>query len=239
MSAQRCIAGSDGGRERLALYLLGSLPADEEFEVEAHLLRCAACRATTAALSEVAVSVVTLPASTVRELEADGPDADAGLAAGTEPRLASPAGGPVARSGAGPRARRRNRFRRALGYAVVLLVGAVLGAGGLAVVRGGGAAPTAVGSEPSGAAGGQLSVTVTDRADGGVEVRGIVSGMRPGVGFELVAVGAGDRVHLVVSGVADGGRQTVLGGLAVPRPDIRFFVLSQPGAGVLLVAPVP
>ncbi|WP_433531796.1 zf-HC2 domain-containing protein [Micromonospora sp. CA-263727] len=135
MSAQRCVAGSDGGRERLALYLLGFLPADEEFEVEAHLLRCAGCRAVTAGLSEVAVSVATLPASTVRELETGGPEAEASPIVGAEPGLApSGCGAPVARGGALPPAPRRGRFRRVLRPALVLLVGVALATVAFALV---------------------------------------------------------------------------------------------------------
>ncbi|WP_158603524.1 anti-sigma factor family protein [Micromonospora radicis] len=120
MSAQRCVAGGERGREQLARYLLGSLSADEEFEVEAHLLRCAGCRAVAAGLSEVAASVATLPPTAVRALEAGGLDAD------TDPTTTP---GTTQSRGGDP----GHRFRRILRYAVVLLVGVLLGAGGLAL----------------------------------------------------------------------------------------------------------
>ncbi|PZG14878.1 hypothetical protein C1I95_20820 [Micromonospora craterilacus] len=136
MSALRCIAGGDGGRELLALYLLGSLPADKECEAEAHMLRCAACRASVEALSEAAVTLAALTESGSAGLESGGPETDVAVT-GTDPRQTPPAGrGLAASAGAGVQAWRRDRLRRALRYTVVLLAGAALGASGIALARG-------------------------------------------------------------------------------------------------------
>ena len=73
---------------------------------------------------------------------------------------------------------------------------------------------------------GQLYVTAT-ASPGGVNIRAIMVGLRPGSEYDLVAVGKDGRNYVAAHGVAAGGPQTVVGAVPEARDQIRFFALTQ------------
>jgi hypothetical protein len=140
-------------------------------------------------------------------------------------------------SAAGPAGRRQGRSgsrgRRALSYAAVLLVGAVLGVGGVWLYAGLDVDRVTVGNQSTTNTRGQLSVTTAARA-GNTDIRAVAVGLRPRMEYDLVAVGQDGRNYVAAHGVAAGGPQTIAGSVPVVREQIRFFALTQ--GDLLLVA---
>jgi anti-sigma factor RsiW len=243
----------------LGLYLVGVLSEAEELQVEAHMLRCRQCRAKGDELSRIPSMLSMLPVDRVEALNGNGsprstlghqgmqqggmptPEQSFPAQAPTMPQPAQPsAPQPVAYGRRQAVARRRPRQpRRALVYAVVLVLGALIGVGGwswLGLTPFGGAP---VDNQVQDSGKGSLTVTLSDRAAGGVDVRAVVVGLRPGIGFELLAVGADDRNYVVVRGVAAGGPQTIAGKVPIAASQIRFFTIAQGDGHVLLLVSVP
>jgi hypothetical protein len=133
---------------------------------------------------------------------------------------------------------RRPRVRRLTEYAAVLIFGLAVGAAGALWISPGSINGVPAGSE-SVEASGRLAITLADRDDGETDVRAVVVGLRPGVAYELIAVGRDRRNRTIVRGVAAGGPQTLLGRLKGPAGDVLFFAVVQVDAGVLFVAPAP
>ena len=207
------LAGADGAdahvSSRLDDYLLGTLSTAEEFVVEAHILRCPTCRSECHQLSDVAAQVATLPPAMVASIE-------------DMTRVGRPRAG-----------------RPALAFAAVLVLGAILGAGGWIL-----AGPVSIHGVPAGSdtqdgTAGRLSVTVADRAGGGLDVRAVAVGLRPGLAFELIAVAEDGRNYVVARGMAVGGPQTILGSLPVAASGVRFLAIVQADGEILLVARPP
>ncbi len=226
--------------EQLESYLLGMPFAVQQYEVEAHLLGCARCRAEADTLSELAVAMASLTPEDVRAIESSRPPTGAARR-NPDSAVREPSQPPTRPAGTRPGSRpgaRRNRVRGSAVYAAVLVLGLVLGAaGGLWI------SPDSINGVPAGSEsvdpGGRLSISLSDRDDGGTDVRAVVVGLRPGVPYELIAVGRDGRNRTVARGVAAGGPQTLLGRLDGPAEGVLFFAVAQADADVLFVAPAP
>lgn len=221
--------------DRLVEYLSGSLTPDDDVVVESHLLACAACRAEYEELGPVALMMA-------RQSDDALIDATLGERA-SAPRspVAAPSRGA---SGPGrdhrddpqrpPRAR-RDRLRRLVTYAAVLVVGAALGVGVTIAVDDPDARPLQTIGEPSDISTDRLSVSLVEVA-GGTEVRAAAVGLRSGRSFQLVAVSIEGRAYVVATGVADGGPQSIVGTVPIAESDIVFVALVEDTNGALLIA---
>ncbi len=250
-------ADDPGGHvtEQLESYLLGGLLAAQEYEVESHLLRCAGCRAEADSSSELALAVASLTPEDVRAIESGEPPTGAER---TESEVAARGPG-LARSAPAPatptraestrrptdtrpdsrRGERRPSRRTLVVYAAVLVVGLVVGAAGVLWISPGSINDVPAGNESLDTGNGRLTVTLTDRGDTGADVLAVVVGLRPGLAYELIAVGRDGRNHTVARGVAAGGPQTLQGRLDGPAVDVLFFAVVQPDADLLFVTPAP
>ena len=222
--------------DRLAEYFSGSLTATtEESAVEAHLLGCAECRAEYDELGAVALGVA-LHAAEPRDDEAPtaGPHVPAARPVPAQPSRGS--SGPGRDTGAGPAGRsRRSRMRRLAGYAAAVVVGAAIGVGAMALTNQTEAPPLQNVGDNQDISTDRLSVTLVETA-GGTEVRAAAVGVRPGRGFQLVAVDSGGQGYLVTTGVAGGGLLSVVGTVPVPASEIVFVALVEDDGGAILVA---
>jgi Putative zinc-finger len=133
----------------------------------------------------------------------------------------------------------RLTLRRGVALVAALVLGVVLGAGGWMLAAPASLRGVPVGSDSQDGAAGRLSVTVSMRTDGGIDVRAVAVGLRPGLGYELIAVAGDGRNYGVARGVAAGGPQTILGNLPIAASNVRFFAVIQPDGRRLLVAFVP
>jgi Putative zinc-finger len=236
--ALRDHADDPGGHvaERLESYLLGGLTAAQEYEVESHLLRCARCRAEADASCELALAMARLTPEEVRALELGRRSAPA-PAPTTANRAESTS--PTDTRRESRRGRRRSSRRTLAVYAVILVVGLVIGAAGVRWISPGSINGRSAGNESVDTNGGGLTVTLSDRGDTGSEVRAVVVGLRPGLAYKLIAVGQDGRNYTIAGGVAAGGPQTLQGRLDGPAADVVFFAVLQPDAGLLFVTLAP
>jgi hypothetical protein len=212
--------------DQLEAYLLGDLPADMEFELEAHLLHCDACRAECDGLAELGLIVAMLPEETVRAAETAGP----GL------RLVP--GGPdeAATPGSGDTKTRPRTIHWVLTLAAAIILGVVLRGAAWAWWGPSQQSGVPVGNETGNGPPGRMSVTVTDRPDGGIDVQAVVVGVAPGADFTLLAVLSGERNQVVTTGRAGGGPQRLVGTAAVPSRTVLLLVVVQADGTVVAVS---
>jgi hypothetical protein len=121
----------------------------------------------------------------------------------------------------------------------VLVLGAGLGAGGWVLAAPGSLNEVPVGSDTQDGTAGSLSVTVGDRAGGGIDVHAVAVGLQPRMDFELVAIADNGRYYVAARGVAVGGPQTIVGSLPIAASSVRFLAIVQPNGGTLLVTRIP
>jgi hypothetical protein len=221
--------------DRLAEYFGGSLATADELTVEAHLLFCAECRAEYDELGTVALGIALQSLETLDDVAA--PAGAHGSAAGPMPTQPSRgSSGPGRGSGTGPAGRsRRSRLRRLAGYTMALVVGAAIGIGAMALADRAETPPMQTVGDGQDISTDRLSVTVVE-ADGQTRIQAAAVGVRPGRGFQLVAVGTDGQGYLVTTGVAEGGLLSAVGTVPIPASRIAFVALVEDGGGAVLVA---
>ena len=70
-----------------------------------------------------------------------------------------------------------------------------------------------------------MSVTLVDRAGGGVVVQAVVVGVQPGLDIELLAVTSDQRVLSVTRARSAGGPQQLVGMVPANTPSVLLFVV--------------
>ncbi|MBS2536870.1 zf-HC2 domain-containing protein [Catenulispora sp. NF23] len=84
---------------------------------------------------------------------------------------------------------------------------------------------------------GQQQLTVSASSDGvGTRVRAVAVGMRAGVAFDLLAIGADGREYVAAHGVAADDPQTIAGTVPLPPDQVRLYAVVQGRWDVLLIA---
>jgi anti-sigma factor RsiW len=217
--------------DQLVEYFSGSLTPAEDAAVESHLLSCAACRSEYDELGPIALTMTLQPQNA-----GEAPAGDRRTPAPRRPTDQAPRGpsGPGHGSRGDPSRRPRAGLRRFAGYAAILAIGAAIGVGATVVVHQSDTPPLQNVDDSKDISTDRLSVTLV-QTQGGTQVRAAAVGLRPGRGFQVVAVSADGKAHLVATGVADGGLQSIVGTVPVPASDIVFVALVEDGTGALLI----
>ncbi len=218
--------------DQLVEYFSGSLTAEEDAAVESHLLSCASCRAEYDELGPIALTM-TLQSQTTTEAAAPDRSPPAPRRPMDQPPRGASGPGRGSRGEPG-RPPPRAGLRRLLAYAAVLTVGAALGIGATVIVTRSDAPPMQVVDDSQDISTDRMSVTLVETS-GGTQVQAAAVGLRAGRGFQVVAVSTDGTAHVVATGVADGGLQSIVGTVPVPAADIVFVVLVEDGHGALLI----
>ena len=236
---------SDAGEhviDRLDDYYIGALPTIDEVAIDAHLLQCSDCRAEYDELGTVALLVASQPPGTLEQHEQASAGDRAPLAPvlpGSEaPQRPTVPGRPRhsrATHRGLPVPRARWNPRRVAAFAAAVVLGAILGIGGQALIDYASSTSLRTASDSDDGTADRLSVTLVAQPGASTVVQAAAVGLQPGRVFRLLAVGTDGRSYIVFEGVADGGIQSIVGTVAVAAPDIAFVVLAESGDGALLV----
>jgi anti-sigma factor RsiW len=241
-------------QERLALYLLGALDDAEREAFEEHLAGCWRCLEEASAIGPSMSGLAGLgEADWLPPPTADPPPAAEPIAAepiaGSPAAPASPSVRPVGArpdgnrpSGARPastRAGSSTRRRRAV-WAGAAAVVVVLALGGVVTVNDwtAGDEPVLTATAEAPAYGASLSVAIISRDEGRSTIRITVTGLRPGIRYQLVAVTRDGATHTVRDWTASSGPQEVDGETSLPLDGLSFITVRLANGSAIVTAPI-
>ena len=116
---------------------------------------------------------------------------------------------------------------------VVVTLGSAIGIGVWLQSGNTAAAATLAGSATDTVTGAGVSLTVTPRPEGS-RVEATVTGVRPGVQYQLIAVTVEGRTDMVARWVASDTRQVVQADLQVSTDELAFFAVTQMNGSVVV-----
>jgi hypothetical protein len=223
---------NDEFRLQLGLFVLAALPLDEHLEVEQHLTECADCRAECHELSDVPAMFSSLSAEDMRAL------ADEFAPASRRERRGWLSGLSVGRLVAGTFA----PTRWALGARIVAAAAAVavmlsVGIGVWLQWPGGGAGSDLTVAAKNQSSGARASIVVTGR-DTGAHVEATLSGLEPGVRYELVAVAVDGETAVAAQWAGTSETSKVVGDVGLAPDDLAFFTVAEQDGSVVLTVRV-